>query len=138
MKTAKIKYLGGLSTEALHIRSEKSILTDAPVDNNGKGEAFSPTDLAATSLGCCAMTIIGIAAQKDGHEFKSSEIEITKIMTAEAPRKIQKILVEFELTCEPALTESEKKRYERVAHTCPVALSLHPDIEQEMIFNWQN
>ncbi len=138
MKTAKIKYLGGLSTEALHIRSGKSILTDAPVDNNGKGEAFSPTDLAATSLGCCAMTIIGIAAQKDGHEFKSSEIEITKIMTAEAPRKIQKILVEFELTCEPALTESEKKRYERVAHTCPVALSLHPDIEQEMIFNWQN
>lgn len=138
MKTAKITYLGGLSTEALHIRSGKNILTDAPVDNNGKGEAFSPTDLAATSLGCCAITIIGIAAQKEGHEFKNSEIEITKIMTAEAPRKIQKIIVEFELTCEPSLTESEKKRYERVAHTCPVALSLHPDIEQEMIFNWQN
>ncbi len=138
MKTAKIKYLGGLSTEAIHIRSGKSILTDAPVDNNGKGEAFSPTDLAATSLGCCAITVIGIAAQKEGHEFKNSEIEITKIMTSEAPRKIQKIIVEFALTCEPPLTESEKKRYERVAHTCPVALSLHPDIEQEMIFNWQN
>ena len=138
MKTAKIKYLGGLSTEAIHIRSEKSIVTDAPVDNNGKGEAFSPTDLAATSLGCCAITVIGIAAQKEGHEFKNSDIEITKIMTSEAPRKIQKIIVEFALTCEPPLTDSEKKRYERVAHTCPVALSLHPDIEQEMIFNWQN
>ncbi len=138
MKTAKIKYLGGLSTEAIHIRSEKSIVTDAPVDNNGKGEAFSPTDLAATSLGCCAITVIGIAAQKEGHEFKNSDIEITKIMTSEAPRKIQKIIVEFALNCEPPLIESEKKRYERVAHTCPVALSLHPDIEQEMIFNWQN
>ncbi len=138
MKTAKIKYLGGLSTEAIHLRSEKSIVTDAPLDNNGKGEAFSPTDLAATSLGCCAITVIGIAAQKEGHEFKNSEIEITKIMSSEAPRKIQKIIVEFALTCEPSLTESEKKRYERVAHTCPVALSLHPDIEQEMLFNWRN
>ena len=138
MKTAKIKYLGGLSTEAIHIRSGKSIVTDAPVDNNGKGEAFSPTDLAAASLGCCAITVIGIAAQKEGHEFKNSEIEITKIMTSEAPRKIQKIIVEFALTCEPPLTDSEKKRYERVAHTCPVALSLHPDIEQEMFFNWRN
>ncbi len=109
MKTAKIKYLGGLSTEAIHIRSGKSILTDAPIDNNGKGEAFSPTDLAATSLGCCAITVMGIAAQKEGHEFKNSEIEITKIMTSEAPRKIQKIIVEFALTCEPPLTESEKK-----------------------------
>lgn len=138
MKTAKINYLGGLSTEAIHLRSEKSIVTDAPLDNNGKGEAFSPTDLAATSLGCCAITVIGIAAQKEGHEFKNSEIEITKIMTSEAPRKIQKIIVEFALNCEPPLIASEKKRYERVAHTCPVALSLHPDIEQEMIFNWQN
>ncbi len=86
MKTAKIKYLGGLSTEAIHIRSGKSILTDAPVDNNGKGEAFSPTDLAATSLGCCAITVMGIAAQKEGHEFKNSEIEITKIITSETLR----------------------------------------------------
>jgi putative redox protein len=138
MKTSKITYLGQLSTSAVHLKSSKEIITDAPTDNNGKGQAFSPTDLAATSLGSCAMTIIGIAAEKEGHEFKNSEIEITKIMSSEAPRKIQKIIVEFSLLCMPALDENQKNRYQRLAHTCPVALSLHPDIEQEMIFNWQN
>jgi len=138
MSTSKIKYLGGLSTEAVHLRSGKAIDTDAPVDNNGKGEAFSPTDLAATSLGACAITVMSIAAEKAGHEFKGSEVSITKVMSADAPRRISKIIAEFTLQSEPALSAEEKQRYERVGRTCPVALSLHPDIEQEMVFNWQN
>ncbi len=137
MSTSKIKYLGGLSTEAVHLRSGKAIDTDAPVDNNGKGEAFSPTDLAATSLGACAITVMSIAAEKAGHEFKGSEISITKVMSADSPRRISKIIAEFHLKSEPALSREEQERYERVGRTCPVALSLHPDIEQEMVFNWE-
>lgn len=137
MSTSKIKYLGGLSTEAVHLKSGKQIETDAPTDNNGKGEAFSPTDLAATSLGGCAITVMGIAAQKAGHEFKGSEISITKVMSADAPRRIVKIKAELDLEVSPALSLEEKERYERVGKNCPVALSLHPDIEQEMIFNWK-
>jgi putative redox protein len=138
MKTSNIKYLGELRTSATHLRSNESIVTDAPIDNNGKGEAFSPTDLAATALGSCAITVMSIAAQNAGHEFKNSQVQITKIMTGEAPRKIKKIIIEFDLTCEPALDAEAKKRYERVAQTCPVSLSLHPDLEQEMVFNWLN
>ncbi|WP_367913529.1 OsmC family protein [Leadbetterella sp. DM7] len=136
MSTSKIKYLGDLSTEAVHLKSGKTIETDAPVDNNGKGEAFSPTDLAATSLGACAMTVMSIAAQKAGHEFKGSEVSITKVMSADAPRRISRVVAEFTLQSEPALSAEEKERYERVGRNCPVALSLHPDIEQELIFNW--
>lgn len=138
MITSKIKYLGGLSTEAVHLKSGKAIDTDAPVDNNGKGEAFSPTDLTATSLGACAITVMSIAAEKAGHEFKGSEISITKIMSTDAPRRIARVIAEFSLKSEPALTVEEKERYERVGRNCPVALSLHPGIEQEMIFNWEN
>lgn len=137
-QTSKITYLGNLSTEVEHLKSGQKIITDAPTDNNGRGEAFSPTDLAATSLGSCAITVIGIAAQKEEHEFKNTEVAITKIMSTDSPRRISKIKVEFSFTCEPALTDEQKRRYERVAHTCPVALSLHPDIEQEMIFTWLN
>lgn len=138
MSTSKINYLGGLSTEAVHLKSGKAIETDAPTDNNGKGEAFSPTDLAATSLGACAITVMSIAAEKAGHEFRGSEVSITKVMSADAPRRISKVRAEFYLQTEPALNAAEKERYERVGRTCPVALSLHPDIEQELVFNWKN
>ncbi|MFS0490434.1 OsmC family protein [Leadbetterella byssophila] len=138
MSTAKIVYKGGLNNVATHLASGKSIETDAPVDNNGRGEAFSPTDLTATSLGACAMTVMSIAAEKAGHEFKGSEVSITKVMSADAPRRIVKVKVEFSLISEPVLSAEEKERYERVGRTCPVALSLHLDIEQEFIFNWQN
>jgi putative redox protein len=136
MSTSKIHYLGGLSTEATHLKSGKVIDTDAPVDNNGKGEAFSPTDLTATSLGACAMTVMSIAAEKAGHEFKGSEVSVTKVMSSEAPRRISKVVVEFQMQSSPALSDEEKARYERVGRTCPVALSLHPDIEQDLIFHW--
>lgn len=136
MSTSKIKYVGGLSTEATHLKSGKTIETDAPVDNNGKGEAFSPTDLTATSLGACAVTVMSIAAEKAGHDFTGTEISITKVMSADSPRRISKVVVDFQLKSSVVLSNEEKERYERIGKSCPVALSLHPDIEQEMIFNW--
>ncbi len=136
MITSKITYSAGLTTTAEHIRSGKTIQTDAPIDNNGKGEAFSPTDLAATSLGNCAMTIIGIAAEKEGLDFTGSTVDITKIMSAEAPRRIAEIKVAFSFRVSQNLNESQKQRFERLAHTCPVALSLHPDLVQNMVFEW--
>ncbi len=137
MPTSKIVYLGELRTQATHLASAESIITDAPVDNNGKGEAFSPTDLAATSLGSCAMTIMGIVARRDEIDFAGSEIEITKIMSAEPPRKIARIEVNFTMKTPEALSEEVKAKYVRAAHTCPVALSLHPDIEQVFNFEWR-
>lgn len=136
MPTSKIVYLGDLRTQATHLQSNETIITDAPVDNNGKGEAFSPTDLAATSLGSCAMTIMGIMAKREGVDFSGSEIEVTKIMSAEAPRKIAKVIVDFTMKTPEALSEEVQAKYVRAAHTCPVSLSLHPDIEQVFNFTW--
>ncbi|MFT6204391.1 MAG: putative redox protein [Spirosomataceae bacterium] len=136
MATSTIKYSGNLRTEATHTRSGKEIITDAPVDNNGKGEAFSPTDLAATSLASCAMTIIGITAAKDDVDFTNSEIEMVKTMSVDTPRRIIKIELDFRLKTATELSEAQQKKYQRVAYTCPVALSLHPDIEQVYNFTW--
>jgi putative redox protein len=136
MPTSKITYLGELRTEAVHLQSVTQIVTDAPVDNHGKGEAFSPTDLTATSLGSCAMTIMGITARRDEIDFTGSTIEVTKIMSAELPRRIVKIEVNFTMQTPEELSEEVKQKYIRVAHTCPVALSLHPAIEQVFNFNW--
>ncbi|WP_259016714.1 OsmC family protein [Emticicia fluvialis] len=136
MPTSKITYLGELRTEAVHLQSGTQIVTDAPVDNHGKGEAFSPTDLTATSLGSCAMTIMGITARRDEIDFTGSTIEVTKIMSAELPRRIVKIEVNFNMQTPEELSEEVKHKYIRVAHTCPVALSLHPDIAQVFNFNW--
>ena len=128
MPTSKIIYLGELRTEAEHLKSGTKIVTDAPVDNQGKGEAFSPTDLTATSLGSCAITIMGITARRDEIDFAGSTIEVTKVMSAELPRRIVKIEVNFAMQTPEELSEEIKQKYIRVAHTCPVALSLHPDI----------
>jgi putative redox protein len=137
MPTSKIVYLGDLRTQATHLASSEQIITDAPVDNNGKGEAFSPTDLTATSLGSCAMTIMGIVARRDEIDFTGSEIEITKIMSAELPRRIARIEVNFNMKSSVELSDEIKAKYVRTAHTCPVALSLHPDIEQVFTFTWK-
>jgi putative redox protein len=136
MPTSRIVYLGDLRTQATHLASAEKIITDAPVDNNGKGEAFSPTDLTATSLGNCAMTIMGIVARRDEIDFTGSEIEITKIMSAELPRRIVRIEVDFKMKTPEVLSDEIKAKYVRTAHTCPVALSLHPDIEQVFNFEW--
>jgi uncharacterized OsmC-like protein len=136
MPTSKITYLGELRTQATHLQSGTEIITDAPTDNHGKGEAFSPTDLTATSLGSCAMTVMGIAARRDEIDFTGSQVEVTKVMSAELPRKIVKIEVTFTMQTPEELREEIKQKYIRIAHTCPVALSLHPDLEQVFNFNW--
>ncbi|MBL0013344.1 MAG: OsmC family protein [Flavobacterium sp.] len=131
--TSKITYLGELRTTCEHLQSGTTILTDAPTDNHGKGEAFSPTDMVATSLGSCMISIMAIKSMDLDVDLTNSTIEITKIMQAE-PRKIAKIIVSLQL---PDTTEKNKVILERAAMTCPVFLSLHPDIEKEVTFNWK-
>ena len=135
MATSKITYNGGLRTTAVHERSGNQIITDAPVDNKGKGEAFSPTDLLATSLGNCMLTIVGIAAAEHGFSIEGTTCEITKVMAAEGPRRVTEVIVNFSFPAEN-YTEKTKQIIERSARTCPVALSLHPDITQTVSFNY--
>lgn len=134
MVTIETKYLGDLRTQALHVRSGNTLITDAPVDNKGKGEAFSPTDLLATSLGSCMMTIIGIAAKTHGFPVNGTILRITKIM-AENPRRIAEVIVEFKFPVNN-YSEKEKAIIENAARTCPVARSLHSDLKQTIIFNF--
>ena len=134
MITVETKYLGNLRTEARHMRSGNTLITDAPVDNKGKGEAFSPTDLLATSLGSCMLTIMGIAAQTHGFDLDGTEIKITKIM-ADNPRRVGEVIVEFDFP-ENNYSEKEKAIIENAARTCPVAKSLHPDLKQSLTFNY--
>lgn len=136
MATANIVYKGELRNLATHLASGVQIISDAPVDNHGKGEAFSPTDLTATSLGLCMMTIMGIYAQKNNIDLNDSTISISKIMSKELPRRIVEIGVELHIKTTNILTEDQKKALENAAHTCPVALSLHPEIKQNVIFSW--
>lgn len=131
MATVETVYLGDLRTEATHLQSGTKIMTDAPVDNHGKGEAFSPTDLVATALGSCMMTLMGIAAQTQGIELKGTKLNITKIMSA-SPRRIGEIVIDVHFP-----TDFEPKHrmiLERAAATCPVAHSLHPDCKQTIRF----
>jgi len=134
MKTSKITYIGNLRTESMHLQSGKMIITDAPVDNNGKGEAFSPTDLLSTSLGCCMLTIMGIVAQRHGINIDGTGIEITKKMEAN-PRRVGEIVVEFTMPA-IAYSDKEKELLENAAHTCPVAKSLSAELKQTVIFNY--
>lgn len=135
MPTVTAKYLGDLRVECRHEASGATLVTDAPVDNHGKGQSFSPTDLCSTSLGACALTIIGIQCQDRGLDISGATLEITKIMASD-PRRIGKIQVVFHLPPR-AWAESEKAFFEDVARNCPVCKSLSPDLEQEMIFDWQ-
>lgn len=134
MATSKITYTGGLRTSSIHLKSGNEIITDAPVDNQGKGEAFSPTDLLATSLGNCMLTIVGIAANAHGFTIDGTTAEITKIM-AENPRRVTEIVVNLQFPSNN-YSEKEKQLIERSARACPVAQSLHPDIYQNITFNY--
>ena len=134
MPTVKTVYLGNLRTENEHLQSGCKLITDAPLDNQGRGEAFSPTDLVATALGDCIMTIMGIKARDKGIDLDGTRIEITKIMNTE-PRRIGEIQVTFYFP-DKSYAEKDKKLLEAVSKTCPVALSLHPDIRQTIQFNW--
>jgi uncharacterized OsmC-like protein len=131
--TSKVTYLGDLRTKSIHVQSGSEIISDAPLDNNGKGEAFSPTDTVANALASCMMTIMGIKARDLEVDFINSTAEVTKIMNAE-PRRIGAIEIVFEMQG----VESEKNRtiLERAAMTCPVFLSLSSEIEKRVTFNW--
>lgn len=132
--TSKVTYIGELRTTSIHLQSGTEILSDAPKDNHGKGEAFSPTDLVANSLATCMISIMGIKSKDLNVDLSGSTAEVTKIMQAE-PRKIAKIEVVFNMTIAP--DHKTKIILERAAMTCPVLLSLHPDIEKEITFNWK-
>jgi len=131
--TSKVRYLGGLRTEAQHLASQEIIITDAPKDNQGKGEAFSPTDLVATALASCMITIMGIKARDLGIDLTGTQAEITKIMGTE-PRRISAL--QIQLTFNSSCDSKTQTLLERAALTCPVAHSLHPDIRQEVLFIW--
>jgi putative redox protein len=135
MATATVTYLGELRTQATHLLSGNELLTDAPLDNQGRGEAFSPTDLLATSLGTCMVTIMGIAAREHGFPLEGTRLEITKVM-ASNPRRVAEVIVEFYF---PPISYSEKQKriLEKAATTCPSSLSLHPDLKQTIHFHFQ-
>ena len=132
--TFRETYLGDLRVECEHLASGTKIITDAPVDNQGKGEAFSPTDLCATALGACAMTIIGIWAKKNDVDVVGATVEVTKHMSA-SPRRIGKVEVVFNMPAK-GYTAEQKQAMIDAANGCPVKLSLHPDTEQVFTFNW--
>ncbi|MDX1463677.1 MAG: OsmC family protein [Marinirhabdus sp.] len=133
MSTSKVTYLGNLRTENLHLKSGNTYITDAPTDNNGKGEAFSPTDTVATGLANCMLTVMGIKASSIDVDLDGSTAAVTKIM-ASNPRRISKIGVVLRLP--GGVSDKHKKILEHTANTCPVHQSLHPDIEREIHFNW--
>lgn len=135
MDTAHVKYLGGLRTEAVHLRSGEKIITDAPLDNHGKGEAFSPTDLMSTSLACCMMTLMGIAANAHGITLNGLEARVVKHMAAD-PRRVAKVELAFELDGS-VLNGHQRAILERAARTCPVAMSVSPHLEQAVSFTYR-
>lgn len=135
--TSKIIYQGDLRTEMTHLQSETVVETDAPVDNNGKGERFSPTDLVASALGSCMLTIMGIAAKTHSINIQGTEMEITKVMT-EAPRKIGEIIVNVNVKGQDSYLQKERAILENAALTCPVFLSLSEDTKKTIEFYWSN
>ena len=131
--TSVVNYLGNLRTESTHISSNDKIVTDAPKDNNGKGEAFSPTDLVASSLSCCILTVMGIVSKKIKYDLTNTKSSVRKIM-GDNPRRIAEILVKIEFS--KSADSKTKTIIEKAALNCPVAKSLHPDIKQNISFIW--
>lgn len=141
MATIHIDYLGGLRTDCVHLQSGTHINTDAPTDNQGLGEAFSPTDLVANALGSCIITTMAIVARRDGIDLQGSELDVTKVMTSQPPRRIARVDITLTLRASqngaPFMPdEATRSRLETIAHTCPVAISLHPDVEQAVRIQW--
>ncbi|MEO5675638.1 MAG: OsmC family protein [Chitinophagales bacterium] len=134
--TAEIIYQGELRNELTHIFSGTKILTDAPLDNHGHAEAFSPTDLVAASAGACALTIMGIAARDRGFNIENTKVEVTKEMSSN-PRKISALRLEFTFPAKN-YTEEQKRLIRHIAHNCPVMLSLHPEIRKDIVFYYMD
>jgi putative redox protein len=133
--TSQIIYKGGLRTSAIHLQSSTEIETDAPSDNQGKGERFSPTDLLATALGTCMITTMAIKANTMNIVLDGTRVDVTKVMVSD-PRRIGKIIAYVFFPAHLHLDDKQKDILERTARTCPVERSLHPDIELDMTFNW--
>ncbi|MFN6038106.1 MAG: OsmC family protein [Bacteroidota bacterium] len=133
--TSSIIYEGDLRTTCTHLKSGQSIITDAPTDNHGKGEAFSPTDLLATSLGSCMLTVMGIVADRNDININGTKANITKAMT-ENPRRVAEIVVEIIFPNGKTYSDKEKALLENAAKSCPVAKSLHTDIDQKISFHY--
>lgn len=131
---AQVQYLGDLRTQSTHLKSGQTITTDAPTDNQGKGEAFSPTDLVCSALSSCMMTIMGQVANREGIDLKGLKTDVVKVMSAN-PRKIAEIKIEF---THPNLvaTDVQKQKLKNAALTCPVALSLSENLTQTVIFSF--
>ncbi len=134
MVAIQLEYQGDLHSKAVHGPSGTELNTDAPKDNQGRGESFSPTDLTATSLGSCMLTTMGILARTLNLDMNGATAVVEKEMTSSAPRKIQRLTVK--IICREALDEEDQLKLERAAQTCPVARSLHPDVEQVVEFAW--
>src|SRR5882762_4390994 len=131
---ATVEYVGDLRTKGVHLKSGNTITTDAPIDNQGKGEAFSPTDLVSAALSSCMMTIMGQVANREGVDMKGLKTDVVKVMSAN-PRKIAEIKITF---TQPNLqaTEVQKQKLKNAAVTCPVALSLAESLKQTVLFNF--
>ncbi len=133
--TSQIIYKGGLRTSAIHLQSNTEIETDAPSDNQGQGERFSPTDLMATALGTCMITTMAIKANTMNIVLDGTRVDVTKIMVSD-PRRIGKLIAHVYLPAHLDLDDKQKDILERTARTCPVERSLHPDIVLDMAFYW--
>lgn len=134
--TSTVVYTGDLRTELTHLQSGTTIENDAPTDNHGKGERFSPTDMLATSLGSCMITTMAIRAADMNLNFTGTKINITKIMSSDSPRRVAGIVAELNFTENFKATDEQKEQLIRIARSCPVEKSLHPDIKLEVSFNW--
>lgn len=128
-------YTGNLRTEAVHDQSGSKLVTDAPLDNHGKGEFFSPTDLLATALGSCMLTIMGISAEEYGYNLDGTTVETEKIMGTN-PRRVVEVKITFNFPKGNNFTDRQKRVIESSARTCPVANSLHPDLKKTVVFNY--
>lgn len=131
--TSKVTYTGNLRTSCEHVMSGSQFITDAPTDNHGMGQAFSPTDTTATSLATCMLTVMGIKARGLDVDLMHSTAEVTKHMAAD-PRRISRIDVDLQLPA--GVSEKNRKILEHTANTCPVNQSLHPDIERHITYRW--
>ena len=134
MVRINLSYQGGLRCSATHQPSGNVIQTDAPLDNNGRGEAFSPTDLVATALAACMATVMGIVAERKGISLEGMDIEVRKHMSEDAPRRIAKLEVDIHMPVPQG--HPERKLLESAARGCPVHHSLHPDIETAFTWTW--
>ena len=134
METVHTTYLGELRTEATHVKSGNSIITDAPVDNQGKGEFFSPTDMVAAALASCALTIMGIKARDNGFSIDGATARTTKIMASD-PRRISEIRIEFDFS-HLTLDNEQKALLDYHSKNCPVCLSLHPDLKRNITISY--